>query len=110
METLCPLDTGKSRNGAYFKQFWREYLELARTNAVWHPLASSNARDARASVGRETAEYIYRCTRNRWITEDDFVFVSDFLVHGDQFQYEGYMSELLRYQLPVDVASRARNV
>jgi hypothetical protein len=102
-ELSCP-------SGPHFKLFWREYLELARAHAIWHPLASANGKEHRASVGRETAEYVYCCFRHGWLIENDFEFISSFLIQGDQFQFEGYMSELDRYQLPEAVMSKARNV
>lgn len=97
-------------SGPHFKHFWREYLELARSEALWHLLASTNGKELRVSVGRETAKYVYHCFRHGWLIEDDFEFLSLFLIQGDQFQYEGYISELLRYKLPEAVESKARDV
>ncbi len=97
-------------SGSHFKQLWRDYLALAREQAAWHPLASSNGQEYRASVGRDIAEYIYCCFRHGWLNDEDFAFVSSFLVRGDKFQYEGYMSELPRYKLPEAVTLEALNV
>ena len=97
-------------SGSHFKQLWRDYLALARAEAVWNPLASSNGREHRASVGRDTAEYVYCCSRHGWLNEEDFAFVSSFLVGGDNFQYEGYVSEISRYKLPEAVTLKALNV
>ena len=102
-ELSCP-------SGPHFKQFWREYLELARAYAIWHPLASTTSQEHRASVGRETAEYVYFCSRHGWLIYDDFRFISTFLMQGDQFQYQGYTSELERYKLPESVTSKACDV
>lgn len=102
-EQSCP-------SGSHFKQLWRDYLALARAQAVWHPLVSSSGRVHRASVGRDTAEYVYYCFRHGWLIDDDFAFVSSFLVEGDNIQYEGYMSVLARYKLPEAIALKALNV
>ena len=96
--------------GPRFKQYWREYLELLRADATRHLLASSNGKDVRASVGRAAAEYLYICSRHRWLIDDDFEFLASFLVRGDQFQYEGYLNELSRYALPDEVSQRAREL
>ena len=101
-EQSCP-------SGSHFKSYWREYLALARAKAVWHPLAS-NGREYRASVGRDTAEYVCFCFNHRWLIDDDFAFVSSFLLDGDSFQYEGYTTEISRHKLPETVAFRALNV
>ena len=102
-EKSCP-------SGSHFKKLWRDYLQLVRAQAVWHPLASSNGREYRASVGRDTAEYVYLCFNHGWLIDDDFAFVSSFLVEGDNIQYEGYTSELSRHKLPEAVALKALNV
>jgi hypothetical protein len=94
-------------DGARFKDFWREYLHLMRAYALWIPLASSNGRTERANVGRAVAEYIGICARHRWLIEEDFSFVSEFLVAGDQFQYEGYPQALSQFNLPEQLALRA---
>ena len=97
-------------SGPKYKQYWREYLELLRADVTRHLLASSNGRELRASVGRAAAEYVYICFRHRWLIDDDFEFLSSFLVNGDQFQYEGYLNELPRYKLPSEVLQRANEV
>ena len=97
-------------SGAHFKQFWQEYLVLARAQAVWHLLASSCGQENRASVGRDAADYIYFCYNHRWLIDDDFSFISAFLVEGDSFQYEGYMNGIARYKLPEAIALKALNV
>ena len=97
-------------SGAQFKQYWREYLELLQTDVTKNFLASFNGRELRASVGRKAAEYVYFCSRHHWLIDDDFDFLSSFLVSGDQFQYEGYINELSRYNLPSEVLQRASDV
>lgn len=94
-------------DGARFKDLSREYLQLMRAYALWIPLASSNGRTQRSNVGRAAAEYIGICARHRWLAEEDFAFISEFLVAGDQFQYEGYPQALSQFKLPEHVAARA---
>ena len=97
-------------SGPRFKDFWREYLLLARAEAVWHILASSNGREVRMQVGREAAVYLELLHRHSWLIDDDLMFVSAFLVDGDQFQYEGYLQELARVQLSPELRRRAEDL
>lgn len=97
-------------SGPQYKKYWREYLELLRSDVTRHLLASSYGRELRASVGQAAAEYVYVCFRHNWLIENDFEFLSSFLVSGDQFQYEGYINELPRYKLPREVLQRANEV
>jgi T5orf172 domain len=97
-------------HGPKFKDLWREYLSLARAHALWTPLASSNGRIVRADVGRAAAKYIELCARHRWLIDDDFTFISAFLVEGDQFQYDGYLQELPRCSLSDQVFAKARDL
>lgn len=108
-EAACLFEV-RAPSGPRFKQYWREYLELLRADAIRHPLASSNGQEIRASVGKAAAEYVYVCSRHRWLIDDDFEFLSSFLISGDQFQYEGYLNQLLRFALPEVVVQRAREV
>lgn len=97
-------------HGPRFKDLWREYLQLERAFASWIPLASSNGLEVRFAVGRGIAEYVDRFAKHHWLTDEDFAFILEFLVAGDQFQYEGYLQELTRYALPEQVAERARSL
>nr|WP_315479687.1 GIY-YIG nuclease family protein [uncultured Rhodoferax sp.] len=91
-----------------FKHYWREFLELARAESIRHNIASGG-RLSRMAVGKETAEYIARCHSRGWLQDDDFSFVSDFLVSGDQFQYEGYIDQIRRYNFPESIRERAES-
>ncbi len=97
-------------SGPRFKDFWREYLELARAEAVRHLIVSSNGREVRARVGREAATYLELLERHNWLIEDDLAFLSKFLVDGDQAQYEGYVQELSRLQLSPELRRRAADL
>lgn len=97
-------------SASYFRQYWQEFLHLARTEAARHLLASTNGREARNRVGSEVAEYVWRLHSRRWLVEQDFNFATEFLVAGDRFEYEGYVQVLARLPLPVEVKSRAQAV
>jgi hypothetical protein len=89
-----------------FKQYWLEFLDIARVEASAANIASGG-RAKREIVGKEAAEYIVRCHSHGWLLERDFELVSDFLVRGDQFQYDGYISHIRRHPLPPDVMDKA---
>lgn len=97
-------------NGPAFKRYWREYLDLARQDALRHPIASSGGRERRHSVGREVADYLSICCDYRWLIEDDYSFIGSFLVDGDQHQYQGYIDSLQRLRLPDEVLRRAQEL
>lgn len=92
-----------------FKSYWREYLVLARQEALARPIASGGD-NSRQRVGRDTAEYVHRCHNRRWLEDEDFRYIREFLVSGDRFQYEGYISEVQRYKLPAAIAEKALSV
>lgn len=98
------------RSGSHFKMYWREYLPLARAEAIFHPLPSSNGQEKRSAVGREVAEYVAVCFKYGWLGEEDFQYIGQFLVEGDHFQYGAYIQEIRRYALPPDIRERAENV
>ena len=92
-----------------FKNYWREYLELARAEAVRYNVASGGE-VARQSVGKEATEYFFRCHTRGWLDKNDFQFISEFLVAGDQFQYQGYLSQIRRFRLPASVLEIAESL
>ena len=110
MRLAADLFDAKFPSGTSFKQYYREYLELTRAEAIRHPVASSNGQQVRAAVGQAAADYLYACARNSWLIDGDFEFVSNFLVAGDQFQYNGYITQIERLKLPVDILDKARLV
>lgn len=97
-------------SGSYFRQYWQEFLSLARAEAARHNLASTNGREVRNEVGREVAEYLARLHSHNWLVEQDFQYATEFLVVGDRFEYEGYIEEISRRPLPLEVKSRAETV
>lgn len=97
-------------SGNYFRQYWQEFLSLARVEAARHLLASSNGRGVRNEVGREVAEYLWRLHSHQWLVEQDFQYATEFLVAGDRFEYEGYVELIARLPLPLEVKSRAERV
>lgn len=105
MKEAAHLFDGPAPAGQYFKPLWREYLFLSRQEAL-----RSSGQEARRAVGRETAGYVAICAKHLWLVEDDFEFLTSFLVAGDQFQYEGYMHQLSRYPLPPETSARALDV
>lgn len=92
-----------------FKSYFLEYLDFARQEACRHPLASGGVK-TREAVGHAIAEYIAKCAKNGWLTDHDFEFISAFLVQGNQFEYNGYIEELGRYNLSPEVKSKAESV
>jgi len=92
-----------------FKCYWKEYLALSRAEATHYPLASGG-KALRHAVGKESAEYIARCNARGWLQEEDFTFISEFLISGDQFQYGGYIQQIRRYKLPPSVMRRTENL
>lgn len=92
-----------------FKSYFLEYLDFARQESCRLPLASGGIK-AREAVGHSIAEYIAKCDKNGWLTDQDFEFISDFLVQGNQFEYSGYIEELGRYNLPSEVKLKAESV
>jgi T5orf172 domain len=90
-----------------FKEFWIEYLELARRESEARPVASGG-RTMRAAVGRDAAEYLQRLSnRHGWLVPSDFAYISSFLVSGDRFVYEGYITEVNRPGFPTSVKEQA---
>lgn len=94
----------------YFRQYWQEFLSLAREEAARHLLVSSNGRAARNAVGREVAEYLWRLQSHKWLVEQDLQYAREFLLTGDRFEYEGYSEEISRLPLPPELKSRAEAV
>jgi hypothetical protein len=92
-----------------FKYYWKEYLAISRTEATQYPLASGGIA-LRHAVGKESAEYIARCNAKGWLQEEDFNFISEFLMGGDQFQYEGYIQHIRRHKLPTSVMELAEGL
>jgi hypothetical protein len=93
-----------------YREFCQEYLYLARQEAEWVPLASSNGRATRNSVGREVAEYLWCLYVHRWLVSSDFEFISSFLLSGERFVYEGYTTEISRLGFPANILTQAENV
>ena len=98
-----------SPSALLFRNYWREFLELSRAKAIHYPLASGGKK-LRYVVGQDAAEYIARLHSKGWLQEEDFSFISDFLISGDQFQYEGYIQQISRYNLPILIKKRAEEV
>lgn len=78
-----------------FREFWQEYLELAKQEAESRAVPSGG-HSMRNAVGKDVAEYLHRMSARGWLLPVDFSFVSSFLVSGDRFVYEGYLEEVHR--------------
>jgi len=105
MQRCAEIFETNSPSSHLFKHYWREFLELARAESKYHQIASV-AYTLRQAVGKNAADYIARCHARGWLQEDDFTFISKFLVEGDQFQYEGYIRQISRYSFPVSIMER----
>lgn len=99
-EVSCPSAT-------MFRTYWQEYLAMARLQAKRHPLAASNGRQERNQVGYAAAEYLRRLHQRGWVLPGDFEYVGEFLMQGDQFEYEGYRNEIERSGYPISLYERA---
>lgn len=98
-------------SGIRFKEFYREYLSIARAYLAYRsPIYSSNSELDRVKLGQEIAEYAESLHRHRWLTRDDLQFISDYLVAGDRFQYEGYIKEIQRLNLPQEIREKLENL
>lgn len=56
------------------------------------------------------AEYLEHMHRNRWLMSVDFDFVSQYLVSGERFAYEGYTEGLKRTSLPPHIRAQAEEL
>jgi hypothetical protein len=92
-----------------FREFYREYLELARDEAKARPIMSGGSR-MRIAIGKEAVEYLERLHRRGWLVELDFEYIGELLVSGDRFIYEGYIAELKRSILPPHLLQKAENL
>lgn len=106
MQRCAEIFEVNSPSSYLFKYYWKEYLALSRAEATHYPVASGG-KALRHAVGKEAAEYIARCNAKGWLQEEDFTFISEFLMGGDQLQYEGYIQQIRRYKLPTSVMERA---
>lgn len=93
-----------------YREYSLEYLTLAMEEAIWSRLDGSNGRERLNQLGREAFEYLENLFRNRWLLDIDCSFISEFLVSGNQFIYEGYAEELSRTKLPREFVSRVENL
>jgi hypothetical protein len=92
-----------------FREFYREYLELARDEAKARPIMSGCSR-MRIAVGKEAVEYLERLHRRGWLVELDFEYIGELLVSGYRFIYEGCIAELKRSILPPHLLQKAENL
>ena len=90
-----------------FRTYWQEYLAMVRLKAKRHPLASSNGRRERNDVGSAAADYLLCLYQRGWLLQVDFEYVGEFLIQGDQFEYEGYRLQIERPGYPVSLYERA---
>jgi T5orf172 domain len=109
MQRCAEIFEVNSPSSYLFKYYWKEFLALARAEAM-HLHVASGGKALRHAVGKDAAEYIARCNARGWLQEEDFIFISEFLVDGDQFQYEGYIQQIRRYNFPTSVMNRAEAV
>ena len=92
-----------------FREFYREYLELAFDEAKNRP-TMSGGRQMRNAVGKEAIVYLERLHRRGWLIKLDFNYISQFLVSGDRFVYEGYVAGLQTSTLPAHLLQKAENL
>lgn len=92
-----------------FRKFSQEYFELRRKETLTEALYSAG-RQTRNELGKDVAAYLETLCRNSWLNDDDFEFVTIFLVSGDQFIYEGYIDQVRRPDFSDSIRERALNI
>jgi hypothetical protein len=90
-----------------FRTYWQEYLAMVRLKAKRHPLASSNGHRERNDVGSAVADYLLCLYQRGWLLEVDFEYAGEFLIQGDQFEYDGYRLQIERPGYPSSLYERA---
>lgn len=92
-----------------YREFSREYFELSRCEVLSTPPHGAG-RSFRNSLGKDVAAYLNTLCCNGWIADEDFEYVTKFLVSGDQLIYEGYIDEVSRSDFSASIKDQALNV
>lgn len=109
LKTVVSIFEGNCPTTIKFREFYREYLELARDEAMNRPIMSGG-RQMRNAVGKEAVVYLERLHTRGWLIELDFEYIGELLVSGDRFIYEGFIEEIRRSRLPVHLLKKAENL
>lgn len=94
---------------AKYREFSQKYFSMALKECQQEPLYGMGRR-LRAELGKNIANHLEILSDNNWIAEDDFSYVSSFLVSGDQFIYEGYITEVEKTSFSEEIKQRALNL